>query len=98
VLVDGHTPSGRVAALRIVTDRATYTVRGNDIRFAFRAPSGEILPSTLFSMTVVHDGVGRVDAVRFSGTGNGHGVGMCQWGAIGRARAGASPTATLRPA
>jgi stage II sporulation protein D len=26
--------------------------------------------------------------VDIEGRGNGHGVGMCQWGAIGRARAG----------
>jgi len=96
ILVDGHTPSGRVAALRIVSDRGTYVVHGNDIRFALRSREGEILPSTLFSMSVVHDGVGRVDVVRFTGTGNGHGVGMCQWGAIGRARDGASARAILR--
>ena len=96
VSIDGHTPSGRVAALRIVTDKDTYTVRGNDIRFVLRNDAGEILPSTMFAMEAVHDGVGRVSALRFTGTGNGHGVGMCQWGAIGRARDGANARAILR--
>jgi stage II sporulation protein D len=30
------------------------------------------------------------------GAGNGHGVGMCQWGAIGRARAGQDFRTILR--
>jgi stage II sporulation protein D len=34
-----------------------------------------------------HDG-GQVASLRLRGVGHGHGVGMCQWGAIGRARAG----------
>jgi stage II sporulation protein D len=29
-----------------------------------------------------------VTSLELRGRGNGHGVGMCQWGAIGRARAG----------
>ena len=48
-----------------------------------RPPGGEILNSTYFSV------VGPADAqggVRLEGRGYGHGIGMCQWGAIGRAR------------
>src|SRR5690349_673418 len=33
VSVDGRTPSGRVAALWIETDRGRYRVRGNDVRY-----------------------------------------------------------------
>jgi stage II sporulation protein D len=36
---------------------------------------------------VARDGE-RIERVDIDGHGNGHGVGMCQWGAIGRARAG----------
>jgi stage II sporulation protein D len=38
----------------------------------------------------VHKSGGRVARVTATGRGNGHGVGMCQVGAIGRAKAGAS--------
>jgi stage II sporulation protein D len=95
VVIDGRTSSGRVAVLRIVTDRGTYAVRGNDIRFVLRSGS-EILPSTMFTIDVDHDGGGRVEKLVFTGNGNGHGVGMCQWGAIGRARGGANARQILQ--
>lgn len=84
----GRTPSGRVAALEIQTERGTFTVRANDIRFVLRAPGGDVLPSTLFTMEPETDGDGRLVRLTLRGTGNGHGVGMDQWGAIARARAG----------
>jgi stage II sporulation protein D len=37
-----------------------------------------------------------VSRVTIRGGGYGHGVGMCQWGAIGRARAGQDVRAILR--
>jgi stage II sporulation protein D len=88
VEVDGRTPSGRVRALVIATDRGRYTVRGNDVRFVLRPPGGEILNSTYFSVDAERDGSGEVSRLVLRGVGYGHGVGMCQWGAIGRARAG----------
>ena len=33
---------------------------------------------------------GSLDKLVVKGNGYGHGIGMCQWGAIGRARAGQS--------
>lgn len=86
----GRTPSGRLAALRIRTDRGTHVLRGNNARFVIRPPNGEILPSTYFSAESVRAAGGTLARVTFRGRGNGHGVGMCQWGAIGRARAGQS--------
>jgi stage II sporulation protein D len=83
----GRTPSGRVAALSIQTDSGTYTLRANDIRFVLRDPKGAILNSTNFTFTREQSG-GEVSSLRVSGRGYGHGIGMCQWGAIGRARAG----------
>jgi stage II sporulation protein D len=83
----GRTPSGRVAALTVQTDKGTYTLRGNDIRFVLRDPKGAILNSTLFSIAVDKDG-GEISSLTVNGRGYGHGIGMCQWGAIGRARAG----------
>jgi len=86
--VEHLTPSGRVQSLVITTDRGRYTLRANDIRFVLRTAGGEILNSTYFSVRTERDGDGRVSRLEVQGHGYGHGVGMCQWGAIGRARAG----------
>jgi stage II sporulation protein D len=83
----GRTASGRVAALTVQTESGSYTLRGNDIRFVLRDPKGAILNSTLFSLAVATSG-GEVSSLTLNGRGYGHGIGMCQWGAIGRARAG----------
>jgi stage II sporulation protein D len=49
--------------------------------------TGGILRSTAF--TLVADGDGKlVTHLSVDGMGSGHGVGFCQWGAVGRARAG----------
>jgi stage II sporulation protein D len=88
VIADGPTPSGRVASLTLVTDRNYYKFRGNEIRSVLRAPNGEILNSTYFELDVDGGVNGHVESLTLRGLGNGHGVGMCQAGAIGRARAG----------
>lgn len=80
--------SGRVAFLEFETDRGRVTAAGNAIRFAFRSASGEILNSTYFSLEPVVGRNGQLSQLTFRGRGTGHGVGLCQWGAIGRARAG----------
>jgi stage II sporulation protein D len=81
------TPVGRVATLAVDTDRGSWTLRGNQIRQALRLPSGEMLYSTYFSVDADVRG-GEVKTLVLEGGGNGHGIGMCQSGAIGRARAG----------
>jgi stage II sporulation protein D len=87
--VRDRTSSGRVAVLDVETDRGLFALSGNDMRYVLREPGGEILYSTYFSVEPEYrDGV--VSRVTFRGQGYGHGVGMCQWGAIGRARAGQS--------
>ncbi|MFN2398861.1 MAG: SpoIID/LytB domain-containing protein [Gemmatimonadaceae bacterium] len=88
VEVAGLTPTGRVRSLIIGTDRAQYSLRANDIRFVLRSPGGEILNSTYFSVESEHDSDGTLSRLTLRGRGYGHGIGMCQWGAIGRARAG----------
>jgi stage II sporulation protein D len=87
VRVVGVTPAGRVATLAVETDRRTLTLRGNEMRDAFRATSGDLLYSTYFSADVTRSGSG-VGRLTLRGGGYGHGIGMCQSGAIGRARAG----------
>ena len=87
VTVTEVTPAGRVAALAVDTDRGRWAMRGNEIRAALRTPSGEMLYSTYFSVDVT-GGRDGVRSLELRGGGNGHGIGMCQSGAIGRARAG----------
>jgi len=96
VAVASHTPSGRVGLLRITTDRGNFLLHGNDIRYVLRAGGGEILNSTYFSVETVAASDGTLARLTLHGTGYGHGVGMCQWGAIGRARAGQDFRTILR--
>ncbi|HEY0970618.1 MAG TPA: SpoIID/LytB domain-containing protein [Gemmatimonadales bacterium] len=97
IRVAGTTPSGRVEELEIATTRGTFRLRGNDVRYVLRSPGGEILNSTYF--TVRRPPVRRGESspvATIEGRGYGHGVGMCQWGAIGRARAGQDFRTILR--
>ena len=88
VRVERTTPSGRVGTLALETEGGRLELRGNEIRYALRQASGEILSSTYFSVEPSVGRDGRVAELTLRGTGYGHGVGMCPWGAIGRARAG----------
>jgi stage II sporulation protein D len=85
--IDARTQSDRVASVSIQTARGNYVVRGNDVRFILRTPSGSLLNSTYFTAESENDG-GEISKLTLRGGGYGHGIGMCQWGAIGRARAG----------
>ncbi|HEX7091650.1 MAG TPA: SpoIID/LytB domain-containing protein [Longimicrobiales bacterium] len=85
----GRTPSGRAAGLRVETDAGTYVVRGDSIRWILRPQAGRLLNSTFIELDVAADG-GEVQGASVGGGGWGHGVGMCQTGALGRARAGQS--------
>jgi stage II sporulation protein D len=95
VTVTAVTPAGRVGALTVDTDRGRWSLRGNEIRAALRSSAGELLYSTYFSVDVVPGRTG-VERLILKGGGNGHGVGMCQSGAIGRARAGQDFRTILR--
>ncbi len=94
--VGTRTPSGRAATLVLHTDRGTVTVPARDIRAVLSDARGAILASTYFSVDRESRTRGQLTAVTLRGAGNGHGVGMCQWGAIGRARAGIDARAILR--
>ena len=85
--INGRTPSGRVAALNIALKQRTVSIDGPQVRYVLRLPDGRLLWSTLFTMNVRTKG-GKVSGIVLDGHGSGHGVGLCQWGAIGRARAG----------
>jgi stage II sporulation protein D len=89
VVVASRTGSGRVGSVEITTaDGGRYRLRGNDARFVFRTFGGQILNSAWFAVDATADSDGNIGRLTLRGAGYGHGVGMCQWGAIGRARAG----------
>lgn len=95
VRVAKRTPSGRAEMVEIRTARSTYAVRGNDARSILRTSAGDPMPSSYFSVTVESSADGAISRVQVRGNGYGHGVGMCQWGAIGRARTGQSARVIL---
>ena len=96
VRVDGVTSSGRTRALVLATGSGEVTIRGNDVRYVLRQPGGDILPTTSFSVATERSADGQLSGIVVRGRGNGHGVGMCQWGAIARARAGDDFRAILK--
>ena len=87
VRVRSRTPSGRVSELEIEGDGRRWTVFGDSLRWALRPQAGRILNSALiFDLEEGTDVHGRYLEAR--GGGWGHGIGMCQVGAMARARAG----------
>jgi stage II sporulation protein D len=87
VRVSYRTPSGRVGKLTIALRRGDVHVDEPNVRQVLRPVSGELLRSNTFSLTVSGAGQ-RVTRLTADGAGAGHGVGFCQWGAVGRSRAG----------
>ena len=87
VRIDSRTPSGRIGALELVGRNGRTLLPGQALRRVMSPPEGGVLWSTDFTIRVTRTG-GKLERVDVDGRGNGHGVGMCQWGAIGRARAG----------
>jgi stage II sporulation protein D (peptidoglycan lytic transglycosylase) len=85
-----HTgPSGRAVEIRVRVGGGEIPVFGPDIRSVFQTPEGRPLGSTAIQLHPEYqaDTLARLVA---AGAGWGHGVGLCQWGAVGRARAGQS--------
>jgi stage II sporulation protein D len=87
VRVNGRTGSGRAAGLTVTLATTSVDVDGPQVRQVLRTPVGEPLRSNAFTLSVSSAG-GRVSRLVADGGGAGHGVGFCQWGAVGRARAG----------
>lgn len=84
--IDGRGPGGKVTSITLVGDSGRERVNFEyPIRKLF-----ENLSSGAFALDVVHDDDGHISRATFRGAGWGHGVGMCQMGAIGRAEAGQS--------
>lgn len=91
-----RTRSGRIAQLDIVTAAGSYHVRGDRIRWVLVPAQGQpaILRSARFDLDVEVAG-GRVRRVTADGGGYGHGVGLCQVGALQMARLGYGVEAIL---
>jgi stage II sporulation protein D len=73
---------GRARLLNITTNRGSILVKGDKTRWALRPPGDEekILPSAWFTLKAAGD------KITAEGKGFGHGVGLCQAGAVGRAK------------
>jgi stage II sporulation protein D len=91
VRVRSRSRSGRVWVLDVTTSEGHVLVPAYSLRQVLRRPGNPaaILRSNLFKIGVRRDErSGRVLAVVANGAGSGHGVGLCQTGALGMARAG----------
>jgi stage II sporulation protein D len=89
VRVDKRSRCGRVLDLGVSTSSGDLAFHGDRTRWVLRRPgTSAILRSSFFKIGVLRGEDGRAVKVVASGAGNGHGIGMCQWGAMGMARAG----------
>ncbi len=84
-----RTTSGRVGNLAISTDAGVYHVRGDRTRWVMPPASGNpfILRSANFDLELERDGT-RLKRIATRGQGFGHGIGLCQTGALERASQG----------
>jgi stage II sporulation protein D len=87
VWVAQRTGSGRVGRLGITLRADHLMVEGRVVRQVLRPASGDLLRSAAFTLTASRSGQ-EITRLVAEGSGAGHGVGMCQWGAVGRSRAG----------
>lgn len=86
IAVASRTSSGRARTLRIETSAGDRTLTAVELRQILGYTA---LPSLAFEVSVERG------AAVFRGHGNGHGVGLCQWGARARALRGESYRAIL---
>ncbi|RMG73612.1 MAG: SpoIID/LytB domain-containing protein [Nitrospirae bacterium] len=77
--IAGFTKSGRVKTVRVITENNPIVISAKDLR---RSLGWKRLPSTWFDLTR------KGETFVFDGRGYGHGVGLCQWGALEMAQKG----------
>jgi stage II sporulation protein D len=88
IRITRRSSSGRVDQVAVRLGGSEILVDGQSrIRQALRPSTGDLLRSTAFSLVATGAG-NSVTHLVADGMGAGHGVGLCQWGAVGRARAG----------
>src|SRR5690606_26554295 len=84
----GRNSSGR-ATVRLVVDGRSLVLRADSVRWVLRPePGPAILNSSLLHQLRATVRDGEVETLAIEGGGWGHAIGMCQVGAMGRARAG----------
>jgi stage II sporulation protein D len=76
--------SGRAVQIRLEGSRGSVVLNGYRVRLALG------LKDTLFVLSRTRGADGAIESFTFRGRGWGHGVGLCQVGAVGMARAGKS--------
>ena len=86
VYVRRRGPSGRATEVRVQV-AGEIPVPAHAIRTVFQTPEGRSLGGLAVEFEAQRSG-DRLTALVAHGHGWGHGVGMCQWGAVGRARGG----------
>ena len=81
LIISERTDSGRIKTLKLKTDQGDVIVKGDKVRWLIRRPGTDnILPSSHFTLKITGS---KVEA---TGKGFGHGIGMCQFGVMERAR------------
>jgi stage II sporulation protein D len=90
ISITARTAGGRVAEMEIRTADRTYTFGGDKVRWIFRRSSNPelILQSARFDVRTEFDSSRRLTRIELDGSGYGHGVGMCQCGAMGMSHNG----------
>ena len=87
VTIDSRFSCGRAHECTIKTTEGSYRYGGDKLRFVLRRDqTGDPVLRSAFIADVSKSS----GSIVMKGRGYGHGVGMCQFGAIGRARAGQS--------
>ena len=83
------TADSRASLLEVLTDTGRYEVKGDRIRSALKRDlQGNALRSIMFRLQKQYDDEGRLVRIVARGAGWGHGIGLCQVGAISRSRLG----------
>ena len=96
IIITRRFNSGRVDELEVSLNgqsgKKIINLYANSIRSVFRTPDRNLLLwSTMFDVNINSDG-----KIVFEGKGFGHGVGLCQWGAIGQSKQGKDYEAILK--
>lgn len=88
VAITSRSATGRVLGIAIHYPGGVQSVTGsNTVRQVLRPLAGGLLRSGQFTLHATREG-GAITRLGAEGSGAGHAVGMCQWGAVGRARGG----------
>lgn len=91
IVINSRTPSGRVGTMTMEMEAGAYLVRGDRTRWVLPPASGKpfILRSAKFELDLLRDG-DRLQSIKARGQGYGHGIGLCQTGALAMADQGFS--------